>query len=41
MHNTRSRKRFKIGRLVRMHAHNKEDINEGGPGDIVALFGID
>jgi elongation factor G len=41
MHNTRSRKRFKIGRLVRMHAHSMEDINEGGPGDIVALFGID
>jgi len=39
--NTRSRKRFKVGRLVRMHADSMEDINEGGPGDIVALFGID
>jgi elongation factor G len=39
--NTRSRKKFKVGRLVRMHADNMEDINEGAPGDIVALFGID
>jgi len=39
--NTRSRKKFKVGRLVRMHADSMEDINEGSPGDIVALFGID
>jgi len=39
--NTRSRKKFKVGRLVRMHADSMEDINEGTPGDIVALFGID
>ncbi|MDR1987142.1 MAG: elongation factor G [Treponema sp.] len=39
--NTRSRKRFKVGRLVRMHADSMEDISEGAPGDIVALFGID
>ncbi len=41
LHNTRSRKKIKVGRLVRMHADNMEDINEGSPGDIVALFGID
>jgi len=39
--NTRARKKFKVGRLVRMHADNMEDISEGGPGDIVALFGIE
>ena len=39
--NTRSRKKFKVGRLVRMNSATMEDINEGGPGDIVALFGID
>ncbi|MDR1250778.1 MAG: elongation factor G [Treponema sp.] len=41
LQNTRARKRFKVGRLVRMHADSMEDINEGAPGDIVALFGID
>jgi len=39
--NTRARKRFKVGRLVRMHANNMEDITEGACGDIVALFGIE
>ena len=39
--NSRARKKFKVGRLVRMHSDNMEDINEGVPGDIVALFGIE
>ena len=41
LYNTRSRKRFKVGRLVRMNSAQMEDINEGGAGDIVALFGVD
>ncbi|GHT99977.1 elongation factor G 2 [Spirochaetia bacterium] len=41
LYNTRARKKFKVGRLVRMHSDNMEDINEGTPGDIVALFGVD
>jgi elongation factor G len=41
LYNTRSRKKFKVGRLVRMHANNMEDINEGYNGDIVALFGVE
>ena len=41
LYNTRARKRFKVGRLVRMHSSSMEDINEGVPGDIVALFGIE
>ncbi|TFG65382.1 MAG: elongation factor G [Spirochaetales bacterium] len=41
LYNSRSRKKFKIGRLIRMHADAMEDITEAGTGDIVALFGID
>ena len=41
LYNTRSKKKFKVGRLIRMHASTMEDISEGGCGDIVALFGID
>lgn len=41
LYNTRSRKRFKVGRLVRMNSNQMEDINEAGAGDIVALFGVD
>lgn len=39
--NTRSQKKFKVGRLIRMHANHMEDITEAPAGDIVALFGID
>jgi elongation factor G len=41
LYNTRSRKKFKVGRLVRMHSNEMEDIEVGYCGDIVALFGID
>ncbi|HOO01890.1 MAG TPA: elongation factor G [Rectinema sp.] len=41
LYNTRARKRFRVGRLVRMHSSSMEDIQEGNCGDIVALFGIE
>jgi len=41
LYNSRNRRKFKVGRLVRMHASSMEDINEAGSGSIAALFGIE
>lgn len=39
--NSRTKKKFKVGRLVKMHANHMEDIDFAGAGEIAALFGID
>jgi elongation factor G len=39
--NARTNKNQRVGRIVKMHANDRQDIAEAGPGDIVALVGVD
>lgn len=39
--NTRTKKKVRVGRIVRMNANDRENIENVGSGDIIALIGID
>lgn len=39
--NARTNRKQRIGRIVRMHANDREDIIDAGPGDIIALLSVD
>ncbi len=39
--NSRTGRKQRVGRILRMHADHREDLNEARAGDIVALMGID
>jgi elongation factor G len=41
LRNTRSRQTVRVGRMVRMHANDREDVAEAGAGDIIAFIGVD
>ncbi|HAZ12613.1 MAG: translation elongation factor G [Bdellovibrionales bacterium GWA2_49_15] len=41
IHNSRTKKRVRVGRMVRMHANERANIDEAHAGDIIAMIGVD
>jgi len=39
--NARTNRTLRVGRMVRMHANNRADITDAGPGDIIALLAVE
>ena len=39
--NTRTKKRVRIGRIVRMNSNDRENIDSASAGDIIAMIGVD
>ena len=41
IYNTRTKKKVRVGRLVRMNSNDRENIDSAGSGDIIAIIGMD
>ena len=41
IYNTRTGKKVRVGRLVRMHSDDRENIESASAGDIIAMIGVD
>ncbi len=41
VYNTRTKKKVRVGRIVRMNSNDRENIDSAGSGDIVAMVGVD
>jgi elongation factor G len=41
IYNTRTKKKVRLGRMVRMNSNDRENIDSAGAGDIIAMVGID
>lgn len=41
IYNTRTKKKVRIGRMVRMNSNDRENIDMAGAGDIIAMVGVD
>ena len=41
VYNTRTKKKIRIGRMVRMNSNDRENIDSAHAGDIIAMIGID
>jgi elongation factor G len=41
IYNTRTKKKVRVGRIVRMHANDRENIEFAEAGDIISMIGVD
>ncbi len=41
IYNTRTHKKVRVGRIVRMHSDDRENIDSAAAGDIIAIIGVD
>ena len=41
VYNTRTKKKVRVGRIVRMNSNDRENIEAAGAGDIIAMVGVD